>query len=189
MWKMWVSVLCVCASQFDHAVLNKWLLVDTKLKRIQDTPAVQNHPGHIMTQEIRPDSKNAVGCLSWRTGWSVSQPAFQIGSGWNAEWLFFKCIEHIIGAGDGGGKGHITQKTEKYLSGNYHVKFGHFVKFSCIYSFGQECLVVVLVVISTKAFFISQSIVVKLCIQIFDNIVHNRTMAEFQVKSLIKINF
>jgi len=44
-------------------------------------------------------------------------------------------------------------------------------------------LVVVVLVVSTKAFFISQPIVIKLRIQIEDNILHNRTVSDFQVKS------
>jgi len=54
-----------------------------------------------------------------------------------------------IGVGDGGGRGDghggglaeppSPQKNrEKYFSGNYYVKFGHFVNFS--YIFGQKCI-------------------------------------------------
>ena len=50
-----------------------------------------------------------------------------------------------IGVEDGDRRvGHVCSPKirEKYFSGNYHVKFGHFVNFSYIYlkTFQQKCL-------------------------------------------------
>ena len=48
-----------------------------------------------------------------------------------------------IGVEDGGGGGARALQTKKsgkiFFSGNYHVKFGHFVNFHT-YVFGQKCL-------------------------------------------------
>ena len=44
-------------------------------------------------------------------------------------------------------------------------------------------VLVLVVVISTKVFFILQPIVVELCTQIDDSIIHYRTVTEFQVNS------
>jgi len=43
-------------------------------------------------------------------------------------------------------------------------------------------VVVLVFVVRTKAFFISQPIVIKLRTQIEDDILHNRTVSDFQVK-------
>ena len=56
----------------------------------------------------------------------------------------------------------------------------------CAFAPQLVVLVLVLSVVVTlvlRLFYISQPIVVKLCIQIGDNIIHNRTISDFQVKS------
>jgi len=49
------------------------------------------------------------------------------------------CHIHVGDMGAGGARGHVPPpyNSGKYFSGNYYVKFGHFVNFSCIF-FGQK---------------------------------------------------